>query len=98
MPQASFVPQMLSGLGGALGQVGQVEVDLHGRDARQVLDGPLAVDDAAVVGADDLHVGAAVVAAQPNRVGSHARVACHVDADKTLPDRWPVMTSWRSKR
>jgi hypothetical protein len=55
---------------------------LHRRDTWQVFDASLAVEHAAVVGADDLDVGAAFVAAQPDRLGGCGRVAGDVDADE----------------
>ncbi len=60
----------------------EVEVDLYGRDAGQLVDAVLSVEDAAVVGADELDVGPALVPAQLDGVASRARVADHVDADE----------------
>src|SRR4051794_14304173 len=82
MPQAPFAAQVLGGLRGPFGQMTKVEIDLDGGDAGQLLDGALAVEDAAVVWPDELDVGAAFVAAQADRVGGRARLAGDVDADE----------------
>lgn len=74
--------QLLSGFGGALGKVEQVAVDLDGRDARDVVDHSATVEHAAIVGADDLDVGAASVAAWFERVGAVAGIAADVDTDE----------------
>lgn len=57
MPIQVVISQMPRGLRRALGEIEEVQVDLHGRDAAQAITSLLAGEYSGVVGAEDLHVG-----------------------------------------
>jgi hypothetical protein len=70
---------MLGGLFGALGEMEQVEIDLHGRDAVQAVSVVLAGEYAEVVGADELDIGSLGIPADGEVIGDLAGVVGDVD-------------------
>jgi hypothetical protein len=79
MPQPPVIAKLTSGVVRAFGQVTEIEVDLHGRHARQLLKVALSEKDPAIIRSDDLHVGAAFIAPQIDSIGRIPRVAVDVD-------------------
>ena len=79
MPQQVVVSKLARRVGRTFGQVAEVQVDLRRRDTRQLVAVALPEEDTPVVGADDLNIGALVVASQVDGVGDRPGVAMHVD-------------------
>jgi hypothetical protein len=70
---------MLGGLFGALGEMEQVEIDLHRRYAVEAVSVVLAGEDAEVVGADELDIGSLGILADGEAIGDLAGVVGDVD-------------------